>query len=139
MTKLKRVHSRKHCVKRRIFIHSLWFFALLYPIMKYMGYAVPRKPVFVKITTPMPQAGFLLTSGFILFDKDDKCWALSRKCTHLGCKIHYSETRKILECPCHQSQFDHVTGKVIKGPAERSLTQLPVEKRLNSPYYVVTT
>jgi len=139
MTDPKQVQSGEQRGKRRLFIHSLWIFALLYPIMKYMGYTVPRKPVYVKITTPMPLAGFLLTSDFILFDKDDRCWALSRKCTHLGCKIHYSETREILECPCHQSQFDHITGTVIKGPAQRPLTQLPVEKRLNSPYYVVTT
>jgi len=135
----EKLYSRGCNGKRRFFIHSLWFLALLYPIIKYLGYTVPRKPVYIKITSPMPPGGFLLTSDFILFDKDDRCWALSRKCTHLGCKIHYIETRKILECPCHQSQFDSFTGKVVKGPAKRALTKLPVEKRPDSPYYIVTT
>ncbi len=125
--------------KRRIFLHSLWIFALFYPIKRFIGYTIPKKPVYVKIAAPLPVGGYLLTSDFILFDRDDNCWALSRKCTHLGCKLHYSETREILECPCHQSQFNSSTGEVVKGPAKKSLTLLPVEKRETSPYYIVTT
>jgi len=130
---------RDSTVKRRNFLLSLLSLALLYPVMRFIGYKIPRKPNHIRITTQLPVGGFLLTRDFILFDKDDNCWALSRKCTHLGCSLHYIETRDILECPCHQSQFYGSTGKVMKGPAKKALTLFPVEKRESSPYYIVTT
>jgi Rieske Fe-S protein len=43
-----------------------------------------------------------------------------------------------LQCPCHQSQFHPATGQVIRGPAQHPLHFLPVEKRDEDPYYVVT-
>jgi len=125
--------------KRRSFLLYLLSLALLYPVMRFIGYKVPRKPKHIKITTQLPVGGFLVARDFILFDKGDNCWALSRKCTHLGCKLHYIETRDILECPCHQSKFHGSTGKVMAGPAQKALTLFPVVKRENSPYYIVTT
>lgn len=120
----------------------LLFFGLLvffYPVLRFAGFKIPKKPSYVHIDKPLPSTGYLVTSGFILFDRDNKCWALSRTCTHLGCKLNYHEEQDILECPCHQSRFNVQTGAVLRGPAQRSLSFLPVEKRDNAPLYVVAT
>ena len=52
----------------------------------------------------------------------------SKICTHVGCPISLWEhqTHHLL-CPCHQSTFDLAhNGRVIFGPAARSLPQLPI-------------
>ncbi len=131
--KKQKRYSRRTCLT---FLGSL---AFMYPILQFAGFKIPKKPVYVNINKPVMLSGYLVTAEFILFDRDNKCWALSRKCTHLGCKLNYHEDKDILECPCHQSRFNVETGAVVKGPAEKSLTFLPVEKRQDDPLYVVTT
>jgi ubiquinol-cytochrome c reductase iron-sulfur subunit len=52
----------------------------------------------------------------------------SRVCTHVGCPVNLYEqhTHQTL-CPCHQSTFDlSDNGRVVFGPAARSLPQLPI-------------
>ena len=49
--------------------------------------------------------------------------ALSLICTHLGCTV--SVTPEGMSCPCHGSRFDRL-GKVLTGPADRSLVRLTV-------------
>lgn len=58
----------------------------------------------------------------------DGILAYSKICTHVGCPISlYEQTTHHLLCPCHQSTFDLAdNGKVIFGPAARSLPQLPL-------------
>lgn len=113
--------------------------ALVYPLFQFIGYRVPKKPVYVPINQTLPTTGYVVTPDFVLFDREDICWALSRKCTHLGCKLNYHEENDILECPCHQSQFVAKSGEVVKGPAKKPLPFFPVEKRSSEPYYIVTT
>jgi len=124
---------------RRKFFTLFGVLAFLYPVLQFVGFTIPRKPTYINIDKPLPAAGFLVNTAFILFDRDDKCWALSRKCTHLGCTLNYLEEEDILECPCHQSRFHVETGEVIKGPADKPLDFFPVEKRQDEPLYVVTT
>jgi len=52
----------------------------------------------------------------------------SKICTHVGCPISlWEQQTHHLLCPCHQSTFDLADGgKVIFGPAARSLPQLPI-------------
>jgi rieske iron-sulfur protein len=54
--------------------------------------------------------------------------AYSASCTHALCPV--SEWRKetgVLHCPCHGSEFDpRENGKVVNGPALRSLAALPL-------------
>jgi cytochrome b6-f complex iron-sulfur subunit len=113
--------------------------ALCYPLLNFLGFTVPKKPKMVSIHKSVSDSGFLVTREFILFDRQEKCWTLSRKCTHLGCRLNYIEELDLLECPCHQSRFSTITGEVIKGPAKTPLTSFPVEKRESDPFYVVTT
>ncbi len=52
----------------------------------------------------------------------------SKICTHVGCPISlWEQQTHHLLCPCHQSTFDLAdNGRVIFGPAARSLPQLPI-------------
>ncbi|MEO6834580.1 MAG: Rieske 2Fe-2S domain-containing protein [Candidatus Tumulicola sp.] len=55
--------------------------------------------------------------------------AYSKVCTHAGCPvaIYRAQSHQLL-CPCHQSVFDVVdAGKVVSGPADHALPQLPIE------------
>jgi len=54
--------------------------------------------------------------------------ALSARCTHLGCTVHWAPAEARFKCPCHGSQFA-ADGTVLHGPAERPLDRLPVQKR----------
>lgn len=123
---------------RRNFLAGMGTLTLLYPVMQFIGFKIPKKPAFIDITQPLPPAGYLVTKDFVLFEREGKCWALSRSCTHLGCRVNYLEQTDSLECPCHQSMFHATTGEVIKGPATRPLVSFPVEKRQSVPFYVVT-
>lgn len=51
--------------------------------------------------------------------------ALSRKCTHLGCTVPWSEGEGRFVCPCHASSYD-ITGDVLSPPAPRALDLYPV-------------
>jgi len=63
--------------------------------------------------------------------------AYSKICTHVGCPVAlYEQQTHHLLCPCHQSTFDVANGcKVVFGPAERPLPQLPIA--LDSDGYIV--
>ncbi len=54
--------------------------------------------------------------------------ALSARCTHLGCTVHWVPAESRFKCPCHGSEFA-ADGAVLHGPAERPLDRLPVQKR----------
>jgi menaquinol-cytochrome c reductase iron-sulfur subunit len=45
-------------------------------------------------------------------------------CPHLGCGFRWEGTDSQFKCPCHGSVYD-VNGKVLAGPAPRSLDVLP--------------
>lgn len=51
--------------------------------------------------------------------------AVSPICTHRGCTVDVNGQR--LVCPCHGSTYDR-DGRVLKGPAQRSLTRYRVER-----------
>ena len=67
-------------------------------------------------------------------DASPENWAVdgilcySKICTHVGCPISlWEQQTHHLLCPCHQSTFDLAdAGKVLFGPAARSLPQLPI-------------
>ena len=97
---------------------------------------MPKKPRLFEVTKQLADGEFLVHREFVLFDRGGKAWAVSRKCTHLGCKLNFHEVEDYLECPCHQSRFT-IEGLVARGPAKRDLDVFEVEKRDNAPYYLV--
>jgi rieske iron-sulfur protein len=54
--------------------------------------------------------------------------AYSAICPHAGCEVlNWVADRQILECPCHNSQYDPKAGaRVVGGPSPRSLAALPL-------------
>ncbi len=44
---------------------------------------------------------------------------LPRRCTHLGCALHYNRQEHSWDCPCHGSRFD-AQGNILENPANRS-------------------
>ena len=49
--------------------------------------------------------------------------AVSAKCTHLGCAVHWNSAERSWDCPCHASRFD-IEGKVLHGPAPEPLEKV---------------
>ncbi len=117
-----------------IFCASL---AAFYPIIRFLGFSIPRKPKIIELGSSLQGDGFHLGPDYILFDNGKKTWALSRRCTHLGCTINYHEKDGILECPCHQSRFS-TDGIVLHGPAKTNLPLYKVEKLKDDGGYIVT-
>lgn len=78
--------------------------------------------------TAFPQGQFYLSrledGGFL---------ALSRKCTHLGCTVPWSEKENQFLCPCHGSAFD-IRGDVVRSPAPNALDlyQVTIENNVVS-------
>lgn len=56
---------------------------------------------------------------------DQGLFALSAKCTHLGCTPNWVETEDKFKCPCHGSGF-YLTGENFEGPAPRPLERFRV-------------
>ncbi|MDT4923806.1 MAG: hypothetical protein QOG01_1519 [Pseudonocardiales bacterium] len=46
-------------------------------------------------------------------------------CTHMQCTV--APVGSKLNCPCHGSQYDALTGKVLRGPAPKPLPSVPVK------------
>ena len=47
-------------------------------------------------------------------------YGINAVCTHLGCVVPWNAGENLFKCPCHGSQYAP-TGKVVRGPAPRSL------------------
>ncbi|MFC5670858.1 Rieske (2Fe-2S) protein [Streptomyces incanus] len=61
-------------------------------------------------------------------DEDGSFTAYSTLCTHASCPINQLKGTKLI-CPCHGSEFDATTGKVLREPAVAPLIPLSVEVR----------
>ena len=88
-----------------------------------------RRVLASAVAADVPPGGALVfRAERLVLMKDDGAgfYALSLICTHLGCTVTVTEVA--LSCPCHGSRFDR-QGKVLSGPANRSLTRMQVEVR----------
>ncbi|HET6371618.1 MAG TPA: ubiquinol-cytochrome c reductase iron-sulfur subunit [Nitrospiria bacterium] len=83
------------------------------------------------------------TSGWMKTESVRSVWALktpegkvvvySPICPHLGCAYQWKQELKEFQCPCHNSVFD-VNGRVLSGPAPRSLDTLPAKVEGDTVY-----
>lgn len=55
-------------------------------------------------------------------DRRGDLHAVSLRCTHLGCLLHFNDAERSWDCPCHGSRFD-VDGGVLQGPAKKPLVR----------------
>jgi len=56
---------------------------------------------------------------------EEKIYALSTICTHLGCTPNWLEAESKFKCPCHGSGF-YISGINLEGPAPRPLERVGV-------------
>ncbi|HHD63353.1 MAG TPA: ubiquinol-cytochrome c reductase iron-sulfur subunit [Desulfobulbaceae bacterium] len=118
--------DRRHFLARFLqWTLGLFSLILVYPLLRFLGYTVKPKPRHMTVAAPLPLSGYHTERDFILFAGDGKPFAVSRTCTHLGCRVNFLEDKQIIECPCHQSRFSP-RGKVLSGPAKKNLTTLAV-------------
>jgi len=60
------------------------------------------------------------STAWVVKDASNRIAAFGPQCTHLGCAIHWDDSKTEFLCPCHNSVFD-ANGKVVSGPAPRPL------------------
>jgi Rieske Fe-S protein len=69
--------------------------------------------------THLPGSGAWIVNS----DRSPGLSAFDDRCTHLGCRYKWEESKEIFHCPCHGSEFTR-DGSVVKGPATKPLSRL---------------
>ncbi|MFE1885599.1 QcrA and Rieske domain-containing protein [Streptomyces diastatochromogenes] len=93
------------------------------------GDATPTAPVDLGAESEVAKGGAKLYRDHNVVVSRDGSGALkaySTICTHAGCPINKLQQTTLI-CPCHGSQFDAVTGKVVQAPATEPLNELSVK------------
>jgi len=63
-----------------------------------------------------------------LFNLSGTFYAIDNECTHKGGPLGQGKVEgTIVTCPWHGSEFDIITGHVVKGPASRPVSTYPVQ------------
>ncbi|MBA9052955.1 MULTISPECIES: Rieske (2Fe-2S) protein [Streptomyces] len=91
--------------------------------------ATPTAPVDLGAESDVAKGGAKLYKDHnvvVSRDKSGTLKAYSTVCTHAGCPINKLQGTTLI-CPCHGSEFDAVTGKVVQSPATEPLTELSVK------------
>ena len=133
---------------RRSFLSILWiglgFVALIEFIGIVTAFLLPRKKTVktdgfgaimdVGPVDKFPKesvTAFIRGKFYLCRLEDGGFLAVSRKCTHLGCTVPWSDKKQKFVCPCHASAFD-IRGEVISPPAPRALDvyQLYIENNI---------
>ena len=74
-----------------------------------------------------PGGGVILPDDDVVLSRsvDGELHAFSAVCTHQGCTVG-TVADGTIDCPCHGSRFDALTGAVRNGPAARPLEPVTV-------------
>lgn len=132
--------------ERRGFLEKCWWLVkttgllvISYPLFRFLDFRAPRKPQHVTVHKTIQAGGYVVEHDFILFESEQGPWAISRKCTHLGCRLNFREKENLLICPCHHSKFTK-EGKRVDGPARKDLPIFNVAKmnEAEGKGYIVT-
>ncbi|MFL4951161.1 Rieske 2Fe-2S domain-containing protein [Streptomyces sp. MMS24-I31] len=90
--------------------------------------SAPTAPVDLGAENEIPKGGARLYRDHnvvVSRDANGALKAFSTICTHAGCPINKLQGTTLI-CPCHGSEFDATTGKVVQSPATQPLSELPV-------------
>lgn len=93
--------------------------------------ATPTAPVVLGAESEVSKGGAELYQDqnvVVSRAEDGSLTAFSSICTHAGCAINKLEGTTLV-CPCHGSEFDARTGKVLRAPATEPLNPLSVEAK----------
>jgi len=116
-----------HFYNRRTFIKVsgyaiISFFMLIWYQLIKKHFETTGGKDFQKISLAGKANGIYFFDSFLVVKKGASFNVLSNRCTHAGCKVNKEHDGNIL-CACHGSTYSH-TGKVMKGPATKPLSQL---------------
>lgn len=82
--------------------------------------ALDSVPVGQAVAVRLPDG----SAGILARPTEATAACFSATCTHQGCTVVPAGAQ--LQCPCHGSAFNALTGAVINGPATRPLAQIAV-------------
>ncbi|MFE7130417.1 Rieske (2Fe-2S) protein [Streptomyces sp. NPDC057638] len=91
--------------------------------------ASPSEPVgpVIAQTADIPEGGGKVIGDLVITQPSPGRYkAFSAKCTHQGCKVR-SVSDNVINCPCHNSDFDAETGDVQGGPARSPLPSRAIQ------------
>jgi len=74
---------------------------------------------------------------FFIVREQDRIYALSARCAHLGCTVNWFQDLHAFKCPCHGSEY-HGNGVNFAGPAPRPLDRLSISLNLDGALVVDT-
>ncbi len=94
-----------------------------------------RAPVHFPALSADPGPTARREEDVILVQEGDRSWALSARCTHLGCTVVVAEDGRSLSCPCHGSRYT-LEGEVLAGPAREPLPRLPSQRAQDGSHVV---
>jgi cytochrome b6-f complex iron-sulfur subunit len=102
-----------------------WFSRFLFPNVRF------EPPTRFRIGTPddfipgIVDTRFKKRHGVWIVRADNRIYALSTTCTHLGCTPNWLPTEEKFKCPCHGSGFSR-SGVNFEGPAPRPLERFQI-------------
>ena len=92
--------------------------------MTWRAVARPADAARAKPWLPMEIDG----KSFVLALSGDAWYGVEDRCAHAGCPFSTEGSLEggIIICNCHGSEYDLVTGEVLRGPAEYAVRTIPV-------------
>ena len=116
---------------------SLGAVIIAYPVLSFITF---RKPAKKTITFHPDEQNALVNfkEGVYLVNEGANTYALSSRCTHLGCTFNHDPVSQRFRCPCHGSVFD-LSGKRLAGPAKADLHRIPITRKENGDIIVTIT
>ena len=100
---------------------------LIYPVASFMTFRKSKSRVIVFRAEEMALSVNYKEGVFLVINGKER-YALSARCTHLGCTVSYDAFSKKFRCPCHGSVFA-VSGERLEGPARRGLERVPWKRK----------
>ena len=117
------------------FLYGIAGLMLAYPAFAFMTFRkVTRKNVVFHPQDQLPPVNF--KDGVYLVKVASETYALSSRCTHLGCTLNYDPVSQRFRCPCHGSVFD-LSGERLAGPARKPLERVPTFNTKNKDVIAV--
>jgi len=88
---------------------------------------------------PNDEAGLVnFKEGVYLIKEPTDLFALSARCTHLGCTLTHDAVSERFVCPCHGSVFSR-SGQRLAGPAVKDLERIPLTMKDGGDIEAVVT
>lgn len=94
-----------------------------YPVFSFITFQKARKRL-IRFHPDEQAADVCFKGGAYLIREGEGHQALSARCPHLGCAVHFDSASDRFRCPCHGSVFAR-SGKWISGPAKKDLSFIP--------------